>query len=391
MRKSIIATAMLAVASLAYGQDSFDNIIDEIIANNPELSAKQADMKSQILDAKVQNNLDDTQVEFDHKWGVGDADNRWNLSVSQSFDWPGLYKARNQSIKQKQTAFNELYKGEIAIKSLEIKRLLIDIVCAKQRVNLLSAIVSNLDSLDNKEKLLFERGEATILDIKKLHLERFNYSVQLEEAQSALTAAKQSLYAINAGQYIATDGISSYPLAQLADESTYLDAVRSNDHTYVGMAQMLDAGKADIKAAKQEQLPGFSLGYVHEREGSESFNGFSVGVSLPLFSARHKVAAAMAKTDAQECSLTAYETSQRAKIIATYATAKKEGRQLNNYDAIINGDDYLKLLTKAYLGGELTTINFLLEVNYFISTQIDFINVQHSYQLHLADLNYYLQ
>jgi outer membrane protein TolC len=236
---------------------------------------------------------------------------------------------------------------------------------------------------------MYNRGEATIIDLNKLRMEKFSYSMQLETAETELTGLRQSLYALNNGKFIDTEALSEYPAESLRDEQYYLDAAESANPMLAGLSAQAEAAQLLVNVEKQKRLPGFSVGYVHEKEGQESFNGFSLGVKLPIFSTRHKVAAAQANAEAQSAATTAYLAGLRANIISTYATAKKEARSISEFNDIFCSSDYIAMLNKSYIGGQMTTIELLTEINYYCEGLIEYYNLQHSYQLNLATLNRY--
>jgi outer membrane protein TolC len=388
MRTLIIAAATLFTVT-ASGQSTFDNIINEVIDNNPELAAKRAELNANILETKSENNLSDPSVDFEHKWGVGDAENRWDLSVSQEFEWFGVYGARRRAAEKQTDAFQTLHRAQLAEKAQETKLLLIDLVNARQRVDLFKSIVNNIDSLTELNNRMFNRGEATLIDLNKLRMEKFSYSMQLETAETELTGLRQSLYALNNGKFIDTEALSEYPAESLRDEQYYLDAAETANPMLAGLSAQAEAAQLLVNVEKQKRLPGFSVGYVHEKEGQESFNGFSLGVKLPIFSTRHKVAAAQANAEAQSAATTAYLAGLRANIISTYATAKKEARSISEFNDIFCSSDYIAMLNKSYIGGQMTTIELLTEINYYCEGLIEYYNLQHSYQLNLATLNRY--
>ena len=95
MKKAIIfAVAAFAAATAGARTLSQAEAIDTIISSNSRLKAlranAEADYQSDLYEAK---RLNDPEVEFEHLWGPDD-NKKWNIGVSQSFDWPGAYGKR---------------------------------------------------------------------------------------------------------------------------------------------------------------------------------------------------------------------------------------------------------------------------------------------------------
>ena len=104
----LLSAAFVAQAvSAGYGED-YDAAIDSIVSNNRALAARRAALEGDRLSLAAENNLSDPEVEFEHQWGQGHIGNKWSVSVSQSFDWPGLYKRRTEVARSGADAFRLL-------------------------------------------------------------------------------------------------------------------------------------------------------------------------------------------------------------------------------------------------------------------------------------------
>lgn len=64
-------------------------------------------------------------------------------------------------------------------------------------------------------------------------------------------------------------------------------------------------------------------------------------------------------------------------------------RNYTKYDKVINGDDNIALLRKAYRAGQMTCIEYLTEVKFFLEARRTFLQTEYLYHLALARLNRY--
>ena len=143
----LLSAAFVAQAvSAGYGED-YDAAIDSIVSNNRALAARRAALEGDRLSLAAENNLSDPEVEFEHQWGQGHIGNKWSVSVSQSFDWPGLYKRRAEVARSGADAFRLLYEAEAADLRLRVAMALNDYVASCQRLSLANEVKNNLDSL----------------------------------------------------------------------------------------------------------------------------------------------------------------------------------------------------------------------------------------------------
>ena len=96
MRNSFLCLFVFAVANMG-AQNNMADILASIETNNPELKAGAQIVLSQKAEVSSQNTLEDPNFEFEHLWGADNAkDRKYDISVSQSFDFPSLYVQRNK-------------------------------------------------------------------------------------------------------------------------------------------------------------------------------------------------------------------------------------------------------------------------------------------------------
>jgi outer membrane protein TolC len=181
----------------------------------------------------------------------------------------------------------------------------------------------------------------------------------------------------------------NYMAEQMLPLDTYLEQVTTSDPQVLAAKQSAEAAKLSAKAASASRLPGFSLGYRHAYEDGMHFNGFSVGVNLPLFSRRK--AAQVATLEAQSASFDAISAAStvQTQMIALHRDVTRERKLLDELGAVTLDDSYPELLMMAYKGGQINALNYLLELNYFIEARTNLLNTEHCMRLDLARLNRY--
>ena len=132
--------------------------------------------------------------------------------------------------------------------------------------------------------------------------------------------------------------------------------------------------------ASRSALPSLSVGYIHNVEIGDHFNGFSVGMSLPFFSNRHRKAQALAELEASESNRLAAELEISRRVIADYTAAKNLDKRISQYAPLFPAgakDDYLDLLRKSFDGGQMTLIMYLYEINYYTEARSAYITLLH--------------
>lgn len=389
MKRIVVATVM--TASVMCANATTDRLVEEIIETSPQVEALKSKLRAETANSLTTNNLNDPEVEFEHQWGMKGIGNKWGVSVNQGFDWPGTYPARSSAAKLMRKASQSSFDSELSELRLKVKLSLIDLCHANRDAALLDSIKSSLTQLLDKYRTSFDKGETTILDVKKIEIELLGVTRQLNEAIIAREAIVGELRTVNPGfgwentlsldQYPAEDGVRT--------EAEYAEILLQNDNQSRYLNDMKELSLANAKVERNSRMPGFSVGYRYDYELGERFNGLSVGVTLPLFSNRNKVKAAMDEADSYQSAMVSRNTALEAEWNAMRQQAIRLGEECEQYERILTTSDTQRLLKMALDGGEISLLDYLQETAYFKQAQRDYIATEHELHTVLAKLNRY--
>lgn len=378
----ILILAAATLHPVAHAQN-FEPYVTEILTNNPALKADRAAMRSEVMARVADNRLEATEIGFDYKWSVDNDETKLGLEVSQSFDWPGVYRARRRAAKSAEQALEARIRATERATALEARTLLCALVDANLRCDMLGKIVNNLDSLHNAMHLMLSHGEITELDHRKVTLSEIAMKQQLADAENERSATLGSIAALNGGQLPGgVADLSEYPAATLKPLAHYL-AIDNPD------AEALKAEAAtDVLDAGVERLglyPGFSLGYAFEREGLEHFHGFSIGLRLPRYSAKPRAEATKWQARAKELQAEQAMRERRTDIAASHKAAESTAKLIKEYKEAF-GADYPHLLKRSLDGGQISYIDYFSELNFYLEARLDYLGRLLAYHTLLARL-----
>lgn len=383
---------LFAVERSDFQSAPFDSLVSVILENNVTLAERRTSLLGDVDELKNGNLLPDPEIEFEHQWGHNNIGNKWSVNVKQSFDWPGVYKSRAKSVKAGEQIFSLMYKAEYYDVRLKITQALIDYIDANDKLHLREQILNNIDKIKTYTQTAYEHGEATIIDLKKLQFARAAANLQFEQAEVALQQIRQELFSLNGGKYLDLDKINGYiPDCSLNTEDHHISVAEKYDPAYAASSIACQQAQYDIKSARLSVLPGFTVGYIHNVELGEKFDGFNLGINLPVFSSRRRKAIAIAKAESVELQAFDYRTRLIANIHTDFITASKLNRNLSAYSGIFDNDNYLNLLDKSWKGGQITTIELLNEYNYFCSVYIEYLDLRRQLLNVLASLKRFEQ
>ncbi len=387
-----ISLMALALTVCSVSASDFDKVLNTVVSNNMALKYADAENQAAIASLKSENTLDAPEIGFESLWGAKGIGDKRNFSISQGFDWPGVYAARREAIRKSQTAMQYLQESAMIEARQEVRLLLIDIIYTKQRIAATEKICDGLSSLQKTVKKAVDEGNETKLDYNKSVIEKIAAERELKTLRGEYAAMLASLRALNGGKEV-EDLVASvgdvYPEVNLASLRPDVENLRAKDPAIAAMKADAEVQKSLLKVEKQSLLPGFTLGYSHEWEMGDRFNGFSVAVSLPFITGNKKVKASRLQVRASEMQQEMELIRLSAAMSGDYEKALQYRELLDQYEDIMNDNSDFELLKKAFDGGQINFLTYMQELNYFLAARRDFLETLYNYNCALARLQRY--
>ncbi len=390
--KHILITVVTLTACLSVcAQEDINALTRQIALHNKALEAQTSQDMSQVASMRADNTLPDPEVEFSHLWGQNGIGNKMNFGISQGFDWPGLYKARGHAADMEERALDFLWKSKYLETMLEIKSTIIDIIYAKRKIALRTDVYHNMDSLYFAYKRGMERGEVSVIDLNKLAIERIAASRSVADAGNEYSAACARLQALNGGEPCESiiAGLHDFPMESIRSLDDYVNEAMQ----YNPLLQYADSKTLSIEAQNrvlsQSRLPGFSLGYSFDNEMGEKFHGFSVGMSLPVYSRKYQKKALLMASNENSATAEDITSGIIGDITSTRQRALNYIAEIEKYGTIFSSGDNIRLLNKAFAGGQISLMEYITDIKYFLDAQGDYEEMLYLYNLDTTKLNRY--
>ena len=387
-----ILSIYFSLTSIAQTKDKFSDIVSEIEANNLVVSVSKQSINSEKADLSTINNLSDPELEFSHQWGQKGIGNKWGIGISQSFEWPGVYQSRKQRISSEQMALEQIHRETIRKIRFEIRCSLIDIAYYKQLISITQSQMNRIDSLYSLYLKGVSLGEISKLDINKLKIERISTSRQLNEAENAFKECVVKIVELNGGKDCSdiVSNISDFPNDELLSMDYYKSKSLLDDPTAAYRLHQSDALNYQEQELKRSTIPGFSLGYNHDYELGEHFNGVSIGLILPIFSNKNKKAAIDQRRLLIESEKIEAENSLMSTIETSYGQVLNLDREICQYNSVLKDSDNIRLLDIALKSGHITLIEYLLEINYFIDAHKQLLEINRQRAINMSKLTQWI-
>ena len=386
MIKHIAILAAALVLSSAHAI-TIDDVLTQVKQNNTQLKAAGARLDADQKSLKSSNNLPDPEVGGAYLFGKGPLDDKWEIGISQQVEWPGVYSARSNAADAFISALQHGYSAEQLEVLAQARSLCIDIVGYNNLIQFNQGVLNNLNRLFDTYNKALAHGEVSIIDVNKLKIERLLMQQKIDEATSLRTAAVEQLKGINGGIDIAgAESINTYAPLPLLSLEQHLTQARSSSPLLAKQNALVTAQSKNATATARQALPSLSLGYRHVCEMGDHFNGISMGVSLPVFSNRGKKSAARASVFAAEIDASFTQNTIESNIITCHQRATALKNQIGVYDNALTSTDNIAVLNKALNGGEMSLLNYLQELRYFVEAQAVMLSLQNDYNKTLAQL-----
>ena len=390
--KRLIFLALIgyfSICSLAQSITDFSDLVSEIVANNTSVSISLSTMKFEVDALSSTNNLSDPEVEFSHQWGQQGIGNKWGIGISQSFDWPGVYSSRKKQILAEKQALNQLHLENVRQVRLDIRCTLIDVAYYKQLISLMQEQVNRIDSLYSLYLKGAAMGEISKLDINKLKIERINVSRELNDAEISLNTCCNKLKKMNGGKDCSAiiEKVINLPNEELLSLKHYNELAFVNNPKYAYRSNMISAVEYEKELLQRSNIPGFSIGYNHDYELGEHFNGISLGLTIPIFSNKHKKAAAESRKSVLMTEQLNDEIQIKNIIETSYNNVVNLNREIGLYSSVLKDSNNIRLLDMALKSGHITLIEYLLQVNYFMDAHKYLLEIMRQKAIGMSELS----
>lgn len=387
--KKIVYTLLLSSCLFAvHAQQGADGILESIRQNNTTLNALREKASADKIGNKTGINPENPEVEFGYLWGSpADAGNRKDLSITQTFDFPLAYRYKNQLSKGQNQQVDFAYAAEERAILQEARLLCIELTHRNLLDKQLAQRLSHAQKLAEGYEVLFAKGEINIIDYNKTKLNLLNIRKAHEVNRVEKQILTDKLQVMNGGLPANGELLFAYPDYLLpADFLSWLALAEDMNPELKAAEQSIVISRKQEQLTRALNLPKLSAGYVSERVPGSTQQGVSVGVSIPLWEGKNTVRHQKAQTIAMQAQHDDARLQFQNEVKSSYEKALKLQHVLKDYADLLKTSNNETLLQKAFEQGELSLINYLLELSAYYEAMDQFLETEREYQLAIAGL-----
>ena len=371
-------------------QSTIETVLIEVARNNKAILANTQFYETQKLQYRIGLTPNNPTVEYDYLFGspVGTG-NQTDLTVAQSFDFPTTY------IKKNQLANQQIILAEFQLTSkrqnvlLDAKKVCIELVYLNKLQIQIAQLKQNTQKLLSNFQTKLNIGEGNILEVNRAQLQLIEIKKQFQENTSAIAQLNQQLTSLNGGnQIIFTDTI--YPLLpnipsfeQLENEYENADPLRKS----LLQERLISQKQMEVSIAMW--LPKIEAGYHYQGILGQTYSGIHTGFSIPLWENRNTVKFQKSKMLFADLELQNHRNEHYYEIKQLYEKYINLKITLIEYQTIFDTLNNSALLSKAFSLGQISTIEYFMETNYYSTAFKNYLQTEKDYYHAIAELYKY--
>lgn len=361
-----------------FGQNEpFEELLADIEQNNRQLQAYQLLIGSRDLGMASENNLPDPQLSAYYlSFGEHSTAAYTEYQLSQSMEFPTVYFSRaelNDRRKEKlQLQYRQL-RQEIL---LAAKKQLLELLYLERRRELETERVEQAKKVLDQVDLLFQKGQVGILDLNKAKVAWLQDQFSVEQIEMQTSNLLLSLQKLNGGEALAIDLAPIMESPELAPLQALWDEKKATDASLALLEAEEAVALQNVKLEKNKLLPDLSIGYNKQGITGDNYSGFFGGISIPLWNSRNKINAAEANLNYEQSNREAVSAALFSDFQEQYNRYELLAEKLAEYQQTLEGFNSEELLFKAYNLGELSFLEYNMELQFYRDAQNRMLEMQ---------------
>jgi cobalt-zinc-cadmium efflux system outer membrane protein len=390
MKKTILISTLLIFAFGVNAQSELDSLLLEVSCNNKSIRAYKQLLVAKKINFKTGLSLNNPTLEYDYMRGApGSAGNQTDITAVQNFDFPSVYLRKNQLSKLSIEKLAVLQKDFIQEVLLETKLIYIELIFLQKSKTLLATRIANEQKIREAIQQKFDTGSSSILELNRAKVNSVSSKRKLNDIDRKLKLTHQNLALLNGGIEYKFSAYSYTITPKLGSlEEVMAKAIRGDYHLQVIRQDQLITEK-QVQVNKALAMPKLEGGYRYQSILGQRFNGFHAGISIPLFENKYKVKAAKQQVKYFEFLAENHQVAHHLELETLYGTATSLKENIDSYLDLFSSTQSEELLLKAFEVGEISSLNYFMELNYFYQARNDYILLQKEYNIIVCKLMKY--
>lgn len=387
--KTIVITILAILAGMPlFAQNNVGTVLTTIEENNTTLKALRQTADAQKLGNKTGIFLSNPEVGFNYLWGKpGDIGNRTDINVKQNFDIPTITGMKSKVANGQNNLVELQYLSDRMSILLEAKQYCIELIYYNALRRELDVRLKHAETIAEGYKSRLDRGDANRLEYNKVQLNLSTVQGEISRIDVERNALLAQLKRLNGGIDIVLEDNQYGGISLPVNFDDWFSQAAEKNPALAYAKQEIEVSKKQVSLSKAMNLPTFSAGYMSEKVVGQRYQGLTLGVSIPLWENKNRVKQAKASVTAAESRETDTRQqfySQLQILYSRTAGLKMTAEKYRQSLAAVNNTDLLK---KALDAGEISLLDYILEMGLYYNTVNQTLEAERDYQKAFAELS----
>lgn len=388
MKRTLIYLTLMLLSLQAIGQSQYDTILNTIEKNSLLLSSLKEQMVAQKLTNRSGIFLANPEVEFAYFWGrPSELGKRSEVSVKQSFDFPSVYAYKGQVANLENLNAELMYKSERINLLLMAKEICINLTYYNALAKDYELRLKNAEMIARPYENMSEVGSITLLEANKAQLNLTEVDNEIAQINAQQERLRSELKRLNGGIDV-TYSATTFCLELIApDFETWYAINEPKSPVLQYVRRQVEINEKQVRLNRAMSLPKFSAGYIGDLVVGEQFHGVSVGITIPLWENKNLIKQAKANVKASQTRAEDTRIQFYTNIQNTFLRASTLHKSVTKYRNSINNHNNAELLKTALDSGEISLLDYLLEMQLHFQTIENMLVLERDLELAIAQLS----
>ena len=362
-------------------------VLEEIERNNKTIQAHQQNIEARKLEFKADLPLYNPNFEYDYMLGYpAEAGVLTDVWINQSFDFPTAYG------KRKALAKSMIGQADLSLMAarqeilLEAKQSYLELVFRnklQEQIAVRKAATARI--LEDFEKRL-ETGDGNILDLNKARLQMIEINKDYQSNLAGINQLLQNLKSLNGGVVLELAASSYEDEEGLPEFESLFEEFKALDPMWKFYELENKTSKIQLEHMKAMALPKIQAGYRYQTILGQTFQGFRVGGTIPLWENKYKVRQKEAELNFAALQWGDFQNERYYELRQLYEKYEKLFLTLREYRNVLEHINSIAYLDKALELGHISTLEYFLESNYFYTSYTNYLQTENEYHQVKAEL-----
>jgi outer membrane protein TolC len=367
--KAILTLLILSAAPLLWAQSNLAAVLTAVEQNNTTLRALRDQTDAQQTANRTGIFLPGPEIELNYLWGSPVATgNRTDIAVRQSFDIPTLTGMKARAALRKNDLLALQYRTDRIAILLEAQQYGIALIYCNALKKEWDTRLEHAQTIADSYRERLAKGDANILEHNKALLNLATVQGAIARVEVERTALLAELTRLNGGTAVVVDDVQYDDRQIPPDFEAWFAQSGTKNPAFALAAQTVVLQKQDVALQRAQALPTLSAGYMSERVVGQQYQGISLGLSVPLWENKNRIRQAKAAVRAAESQQADAHRQLYSRLQTAYGRVCGLKALADSYRESLTVSNNALLLQKALDAGEISLLDYLLELGLYYAT-----------------------